>query len=589
VFVSGTTSNRMIEGIRDHNRQRTSEGRTDLKILPLCFDSLELWTTRLVESEGDLYPVDDFIRIFDHHTAFIDDLRILKLIMQMVFPNDADLAGAIEHDEAERDHKTLEVLINDLKRLEDYMRDSGVAVGHAAIDNLIYLVFLKLYEEKRERDGYTNRLRSEETFEVYRRDGVDPETRTKKRSIHKLFQNVKQESEFITARMFTEGDNLADSVNDDFIINHVIPIFSNYTFVGTRVDALGAVYEVLALRAAKDVKVGQFFTPEKIVRFMVAMTELNYKDMVLDPACGTGRFLIWAMQDMVGKVERSSERDKLGESKQVCLHRLFGSDIDPRIAKIAKMNMWVHGDGKSNIFGGPDYNGLRLHLQGFNGHGTFDNAFDVVLTNPPLGKINYNSVDFVGGDGDIQEKVRATLRRMPILPRRERRGVMEITGNNMKGGALFLAAIWHYLKGDSYPSNPSEWRGGKVLIILDEGILNTDSYGDVRMFIRDHFYIKAIISLTRDTFVPVSKTATKTSILYAVKKTDLSAVQKEPIFYGHVGYVGFDRKGTVCRDDLDEVLSAYFDFKRKVLESYIGNEFRVEKFKASGFQGRCVE
>lgn len=687
VFISIETSSRMLDGIRDNNQQRASEGKSDLKILPISFESLELWTTRLRESEADLYPLSNFLNIFNRHTEFIDDLRISKLLFQNIFPADAILMGTIEREEIERDQRTLERLIGDLRLMEDYMRQNGVAVGPAAIDNLIYLVFLKLYEEKRERDGGTNRLRSVEAFYAYRHDSVDAQTRNSKRAIHRLFGDIKQEGEFLSSGMFTQGDNLEDSVADDFIIEKVIPMFREYKFIGTRIDALGAVYEVLALRATKDVKVGQFFTPENIVLFMITLAELNYKDMVLDPACGTGRFLIWAMNDMLAKVTNSTERDKAGESEKVRLHQLFGADIDQRIAKIAKMNMWIHGDGKSNIFGGREYNGLTLHKKSFNGHDSFDGAFDIVLTNPPLGELNYQVIPFVDSEDDTspESELRALMakfERMPILPRknitkerltmvRERletyrndlrnleqqasaaeeidiiqewlrlstqtltkaertrkqelkqkeevhkyellrsarqskrktieqnealetelnakllTGQIEwkITGNTMKGGAMFLTAIWHYLKGNSYPNNPPEWRGGKMLIILDEGILNTDNYSQVREFLRSHFYIKAIISLTRDTFVPVSKTSTKTSIFYAVKKTDFNAIQKEPIFFGHVERVGLDTKGKFCANDLGPLLEKYFDFKRKVLASYVGAEFRREQFLAQSFEG----
>lgn len=232
VFVSPETSSRMLDGIRDHNQQRASEGRPDLRILPLCFDTLELWVMRLRESEADLYPLADFLNLFQYHTEFIDDLRIHKLLAQSVFPADTELAEVIEREETERDQHTLGRLIKDLARMEDYMRESGIAVGHAAIDTLIYLVFLKLYEEKRERDGHTNRLRSPGAFETYRQDSVDAPTRSRKRAIHNLFDDIKREGEFLLSEMFTEGDNLVDSVNDDFVLNYVIPVFSEYNFLG---------------------------------------------------------------------------------------------------------------------------------------------------------------------------------------------------------------------------------------------------------------------------------------------------------------------------------------------------------------------
>jgi len=63
----------------------------------------------------------------------------------------------------------------------------------------------------------------------------------------------------------------------------------------------------------------------------------------------------------------------------------------------------------------------------------------------------------------------------------------------MKGGAMFFAAIWHYLRGNSYPDIPRMARW-EVLVVLDEGILNTDNYSPVREFLRTPFTSKRYLS-----------------------------------------------------------------------------------------------
>lgn len=246
VFVSPVTSARTLDSIRDHNQQRANEGKADMRIMPLAFDALELWATRLKESVADLYPVSDFLRVFEQHAEFIDDLRVRKLLAQSVFPNDSQLAESVKRQETEQDEKTLETLIKDLDKIENYMRQNGIATSQNAIDNLIYLVFMKLYDEKREREkGQINRLRSVENFERWRQDSVDAKTRRETRAIHKLFTDVQQEGEFLESQMFTQNDRLVDSLDDTFITQNFIPVFGKYTFIGTKVDALGAVYEVL--------------------------------------------------------------------------------------------------------------------------------------------------------------------------------------------------------------------------------------------------------------------------------------------------------------------------------------------------------
>lgn len=581
------------------------------------------------------------------------------------------LGAEIEKEEIERDQRMLESLITDLDKLENYLREQGIATGEKAIDTLIYLVFVKLYEEKRVKEGTgKNRLKKDNFLEY--KNNLPRQIRQRNQAIHELFKTIKDEAEFIASGMFSPMDNFTDDLKDDFIINKLIPIFDNYAFLGTKVDALGAVYEVLALRANKDVKIGQFFTPENVVSFMVKLAELDVHDIVLDPACGTGRFLIWAMDNMVREVDSTSERKKERLKSHIRLHQLFGADIDNRIAKIAKMNMWIHGDGKTNII---RHNGLLLYSQSFNGHATYDNAFDVVLTNPPLGILNYqegypadfrNRTEILPLKNKTEEKLQQVNERVEkyrnekselesqkssieyseIIQsyktlesseqnRETRRHIRElkeneivkeytktakkikqkeitirnneeekanlealirtnsceyeVTGNTMKGGALFVNAIYHYLKSNRAPEELPEWRGGKIITIIDEGVLNTNDYVRTREFIRKNFYIKAIISLSRDTFIPVSNTSNKTSMLYAIKKQDPTGVQQEPIFYAHAEKVGMDTKKKVCANHLEPILEKYFVFKKKIIASYDGLHFNKQKFLAQGFERGRIE
>ena len=76
IFISPSTSQRMIDSIKDHNRQRVIEGKPDMKILPLSFETLELYLERLAKSEADLYPISSLIDLFLNFNNFVDDLRI---------------------------------------------------------------------------------------------------------------------------------------------------------------------------------------------------------------------------------------------------------------------------------------------------------------------------------------------------------------------------------------------------------------------------------------------------------------------------------------------------------------------------------
>lgn len=613
IYVSPETHYRMMNACRDFSI--LNEDKEDLKMIPLCFENFELLVTKLIQSHKERYTKKEFLSLFKEYRQFVDDERILGILYDKLFSDDVALRKELEIKEENKHQKTVEELIKNLLKLEDDLREHQGITHIDAIRNIIFLVFIKLYEEKREFEGKENRFKLE-TFKKFQEFEDQEET---KRAIHILFNRIENDPELVEAKVFTETDFLDEKLDDDFVIDFFIKPFDKYHFYTTKVDGIGAAYEVLGMRTGKDVKAGQFFTPENVVKFMVKLAELDQDDVILDPACGTARFLIYAMEDIRKKLTGRNLEEKFEEIKT---KQLYGSDYDLNVAKLAKMNMYIHGDGKANIM---DKDGLLLY--------EFDEKIDVILTNPPLGPQSYTRTSY---DDDFRlkrievipktnvteqklEEYRAKLKEREKLLKitrlqkpndakrhaamikkynhkileletriRNRNAKLVVKGSKMKGGALFVGASKHYLKSVRDSSAPLEWRGGKLLIILDEGILNTETYTEVRSFIKKYFYIKAIISLSRDTFVPVSSTSTKTSILYAIKKEDPDAIQQEPIFFAHAEKVGIDTRKRVCANHLfndgKDILSKYLDFKRKVLASYIGSTFSRQKFSEQGFE-----
>jgi type I restriction-modification system DNA methylase subunit len=615
-FISPETYYRTINSMRDWNFAHLD--KKDQKMLPISFSTFEIIIEKLKGAHKELYTVEQIVAFFKEWKEFLDDGRILLIMHSRLFSDDDKLKTEINIEEENKHQKTVAELIKTLLRLEDDFRENKGITHIDAIRNIIFLVFIKLYEEKREYDGNKENRFKIESFKKYQEFQNQED---KKGAIHLLFSNIKEDHELIQAGVFSVSDNLADNLEDDFVLNFFIEPFEKYHFYTTKIDGIGAAYEVLGMRTGKDVKAGQFFTPENVVEFMVRLAELEPDDVVLDPACGTARFLIHAMNDMTAKVSGKDKNDKI---KKISKSQLYGTDYDSNVAKLAKMNMYIHGDGKTNILA---LDGLLLYDK--------DEKIDVILTNPPLGDQSYLKVDY-------DDKFKLT--RMEVIPKRNKtaeklenakKKLIEIesllndkkitsdqkklksltkrqeqwkkkiidleakiqsgkaewvvAGKQMKGGALFIGAVKHYLKSVRNSSVPIEWRGGKLLIILDEGVLNTKDYSIVRDFIKRYFYIKAIISLSRDTFVPVSSTSTKTSILYAVKKEDPDAAQQEPIFFAHVEKVGVDTRSRVCANHLfdkgDNILLRYFDFKTKVLGSYNGQKFNRQKFEEKKFHG----
>jgi len=609
--VSPETHYRMINAIREYNI--ANKEKPDLKMMPLCFSTFELFMNKLIQSTKDEYTKEQIMSLFSEYLQLVDDERILKVFSEKMFSEDENLKKEIQTLEDNKHQKTVEDLIAGLTKLEQDLRDYRIALSGDAIRNVIFLVFIKLYEEKREYNGERNRFTKDGFLQFQRIN----EQRKKKKATHLLFSQIKDDPELKEANLFSESDSLKERMNDGFVIKYFIEPFSKYHFFTTKVDGLGAAYEVLGKLSGKDVKVGQFFTPENVVKFMVKLAEHEPSDVVLDPACGTARFLTYAMEDLLSKVTGSNIE---AQKQKIRMTQLIGTDDDPNVAKLAKMNMYIHGDGKTNI---KDLDGLLLY--------ELDGKIDVILTNPPLGELTYvkdtyddnfrlNRMETIPRKNITEERLQNNRERLEhfkekleiakktrkkiafyeskvaeytqkiaecqvLIDRNEAEIVT--TATQMKGGALFITAAKHYLKTVRNASALPEWRGGKLLIIIDEGILNTADYRNLRQFIRKHFYVKAVISLTRDTFVPVSNTSTKTSILYAIRKEDPDAIQQEPVFFAHVEKVGIDTKKKVCPNHLfnngNNVLSKYREFKAKVLAAYDGIHFNKTRFSKSGF------
>jgi len=606
-FVSPETYYRTINSMKDWNFAHADE--PDQKMFPFSFENFELFVGKLTEAAAQQYTKQQIIDMHAPFVEFVDDENVLRHLYQDLFSADTQLKAELEEKEGERHQRVVEELVKGFKKLEQKLREERIALGPNAIKTVIYLVFIKLYEEKKEKEESKRNRFTLTSFQEYQEN-----VRDRRDSIHKLFDDIKSDSEIRTCGLLTDDDNLIARLKDKFVIEHFIKPFEEYTFYTTKVDGLGAAYEVLGKLSGKDRTAGQFFTPENVVKFMVKLAKLDAQDVVYDPACGTARFLTYAMEDMEDKAK--GERDEEEMITHIRRDQLFGTDDDPTVAKLAKMNMYIHGDGKTNI---KDEDGLTQY--------GLDSKIDVILTNPLLGEISYQRdiyddefkmtrMELIPKKNVTEEKLKTATEKISELQTKLRENLeltdrerlrlqkrieeyetkkvglvrkiaggqseFKITGTQMKGGALFINACKHYLKTTRASRVPSEWRGGKLLIILDEGVLNTDDYTKVREFIKRDFYIKAIISLTSDTFVPVSNTSTKTSIVYAIKKEDPDAIQKEPIFYAHAEKVGVNTRKHICPNHLfggeGGIIAKYREFETAILSSYEGDNFKQDEF-----------
>jgi type I restriction-modification system DNA methylase subunit len=636
LYISPATSARLSSNFRDlWNRSRERDSLKG-RVVAIDFATTQMMLDALAKAPSDLYPASRFGDLFARWADAEDDSLARLLVQQTLFPEDLKLAVELkaEVDDFAADRER--TLKNELERIENDLRPRGV-IGDDANRALVYLTFIRLYEERTQRNkGKPSRF-TVDGFEAWRRE--QPQTTKNRygdRMVEALLHEIAEDHDLKAADLLRDSHgvphNLHPNVRDQFVVEKLLPVFDKYDFHAGRLDVLGAVFETLARRGEKDTRVGQFFTPQPVVDFCADIVPLKARDTVLDPAVGTARFLIKAMNVMVERAESQAEE------KAVRSSRLLGVDIGAWVATIAKMNMYIHGDGKTNIKGA---NGLvlgdRSVFEGF--PAGLSGRVDVVLTNPPLGETSHVVAveDWIelapsGENADptvLLDRLGVVPMRVPEaaklatavadlakaekqisvledrLPdslslkalagaRRSRarlsgkvgdlsaliatgRVVREPVGEAMKGGALFLGAIADYLKPVRDQDAPAEWRGGWAAVVVDEAILNTPDYGFVREFIRDRFYVKAVVSLGRQAFVYLAHTDAKTSVLFVVRKPETGKAQSEPTFYAHAERVGYGRTGDWVGNDLQNVELSYREFARTVRDQYEGMWVDVDK------------
>ncbi|MDE0554166.1 MAG: N-6 DNA methylase [Candidatus Poribacteria bacterium] len=356
-------------------------------------------------------------------------------------------------------------LIRVLEKCHDTLWQGGKFAPTQAFDELAKILFIKIRDEKKaRRDG--------EPYDFQIKTHEAPESVANR--INALYQEAKtQDPEVFTEDIEVDENRLFS------VVSHLQGISLNQTDL----DVKGIAFERFLGNFFKG-EIGQFFTPREVVEFMVDMVTPHHEELVLDPACGSGGFLLHAMD----YIRKQASDYYAEESREHYIHwhdfaekRLFGIEVNDSIARVAKMNMIIHDDGHSNVISNDALVGFDTL---YNQHSSFEkDTFDVILTNPPFG---------------------ATIKQaeLPYLESYE----LGRGNASQKTEILFLERCFDFLK----------WKTGKLAIILPDGILTNSSLQYVRDYIERHFQILAVVSLPQIAFSHYGA-GVKTSILFLRK------------------------------------------------------------------------
>ncbi len=244
-----------------------------------------------------------------------------------------------------------EMLKITFRRCHNFIHGNEGMPKDAAFWQFLYLIFCKMHDENlraKQRQAWRRRFWAgpKEQFEDEGRKAI-------RKRVEELFIEVKKQYNNI----FRGNEEIALS---DRALAFIVSELAKYDFTRTDVDAKGVAYQELVgvnLRGDR----GQYFTPRGVVKLVIEMLDPKETEMLLDPACGTGGFLVAALKLMHDKFRKEKGIDPAKEDteeffstherlKDYAATHVFGADFDPFLIRAAQMNMVLAGDGRGHIY-----------------------------------------------------------------------------------------------------------------------------------------------------------------------------------------------------------------------------------------------
>ena len=538
-------------------------------------------TTRVYRWDNHKFLVEaDFVDFVDGNTR-------LEHIRELLLPANLNQAQVTTVDRHQLRRHTVEELNQDFTWAHRLIFRAEALSYTAAFMEFVKVIFLKLQSDRdahnnpqfRQEDAETGSVPTEDVkFSVAWIEKMESASPSPLDQIH--FANLTKDfeqriSDAKMKRIFESGEGLKLSANT---IKALVRRFEHVDLISIDADLNGRMFETFLNAALRGKDLGQFFTPRSVVKLATRLADLkvtaDHVDRVLDACCGTGGFLIEALADMGEKVKSLPLSDlQKGElSDRLKRDSIIGIDVarDPALARIARINMYLHGDPDSKIYqldaldkqvSGADidsteitrekaeFRGLIKAGETKDSSGRPKGMVDVVLTNPPFAK-EYNR----------REQNEARLLDDYVLATREVGGKREKLPK-LSSMVMFLERYYDLLA-----------PGGLLVTVLDDGILGAKKNAPVREWIRKNWLIKAVVSLPGDAFQR-SQARVKTSILILEKKRDPQETQPDVFMYycGHVGVDDSPRQRRLpvdiinrqkATDEIEAVANLYAAFKR---------------------------
>ena len=444
-----------------------------------------------------------------------------------------------------------------LFKCHNIIRNNDKLSPEAAFDEISKILFIKIrYERENDEGQIFSHKRFVENRKAYEKLNKEMGVTNAIPFYQNLFEKTKQQ--FVADHLFDDNAKIEIRENS---FEQIVKELEIYNLSTTSDDVKGIAFEKFLGKTFRG-ELGQFFTPRTIVDFMVSVLDPQEGEFVCDPCCGSGGFLIKTFEYVREKIEKEIEAQKeavkkkyykdgydnlpdaakeqienkvsdafahlneelninnnKGRLRTLSFDCIYGTDANPRMARTAKMNMIMHGDG---------HGGVHHHDGLLNVNGIFENRFDVILTNPPFGARVDKDLRITDADKFTdEEKIAEYYKRFG--KEAYEKAMRQITDNigkpllslyNIDSGlteVLFIERCLNLLK-----------PGGRMGIVLPEGVLNNSNLQKVREFVESKAKILLVVSIPQDVFIASGATV-KPSLLFFKKFTNEEAEEYEKI------------------------------------------------------------
>ncbi|MDR3338511.1 MAG: N-6 DNA methylase [Candidatus Symbiothrix sp.] len=397
----------------------------------------------------------------------------------------------------------------------------GATRDEVLAQQLINIIFCKIYDEKYTAPNDMVKFRA----------GIDEKPKDVEKRILDLFTEVKTN---LPEVIDSEDKITLDTISLLFIVGEL----QNYSLMQSERDVVADAFETFIGHALKG-GLGQFFTPRNVVKMIVDILQPTENDKIIDPACGSGGFLIESLKSVWDKIDQKymtlgwNEVEISKKKIEVATKNFRGIDKDYFLSKVAKAYMNLVGDGTTGIFCEDSLESPKNWRSEAKSKVEFE-TFDVLLTNPPFG----SKIPVVGAEKLSQFEVGHKWKQNKETGKWEKTTKLK---EQEEPQVLFVERCLALLKD-----------GGRMAMVLPSGILGNEQEEYLRQYILSKGHLFAIVELPFETFSP--HVTINTNVLFIQKGESA----KNDIFISINEFCGHDKKGRqIEKDDIPTIAASY--------------------------------